>query len=272
MSVGQHTAIADGRAVAREICRREGVDFIEEQYLQKEGSRNDYLVKRSTRIYPERVSCPPVENRDMKTIVNISLTGDQAREEAKRCLDCDEFCGLCQTVCPNRANLIYEVTPIYVNLDKYEYQNRRMEKTGKTSFSIEQQSQIVNIAEFCNECGNCQTFCPTAGAPYQDKPRLCLTQKVFEEEETQAYRLETHENGWSIAGKDGSDYVHLNVSENGMEYISGKVVVKFDLNLKLQEIKAGSEIREGDRINLEGCVELYVMGKGLIESAGYLAL
>ena len=266
------TAIADGRAVAREICRREGVDFIEEQYLQKEGSRNDYLVKRSTRIYPERVSCPPVENRDMKTIVNIPLTGDQAREEAKRCFDCDEFCGLCQTVCPNRANLIYEVTPIYVNLDKYEYQNRRMEKTGKTSFSIEQQSQIVNIAEFCNECGNCQTFCPTAGAPYQDKPRLCLTQKVFEEEETQAYRLETHENGWSIAGKDGSDYVHLNVSENGMEYISGKVVVKFDLNLKLQEIKAGSEIREGDRINLEGCVELYVMGKGLIESAGYLAV
>ena len=34
--------------------------------------------------------------------------------------------------------------------------------------------QIVNVGDFCNECGNCTTFCPTSGAPYRDKPRFWI--------------------------------------------------------------------------------------------------
>ncbi len=40
----------------------------------------------------------------------------------------------------------------------------------------DQTVQTLNIADFCNECGNCATFCPTAGAPYQDKPRFWIDQ------------------------------------------------------------------------------------------------
>ncbi len=37
---------------------------------------------------------------------------------------------------------------------------------------IEQRPQILNIADYCNECGNCATFCPTSGAPYLDKAKF----------------------------------------------------------------------------------------------------
>jgi putative selenate reductase len=32
--------------------------------------------------------------------------------------------------------------------------------------------QLANYADFCNECGNCDVFCPEDGGPYVLKPRL----------------------------------------------------------------------------------------------------
>jgi putative selenate reductase len=32
--------------------------------------------------------------------------------------------------------------------------------------------QIVNFADFCNDCGNCDVFCLEDGGPYLLKPRL----------------------------------------------------------------------------------------------------
>jgi len=62
-----------------------------------------------------------------------------------RCLACDYICENCTEVCPNRAN-------VYVNVK------------GK--------HQIVHVDYMCNECGNCETFCPYASAPYKDKLTL----------------------------------------------------------------------------------------------------
>jgi len=47
-------------------------------------------------------------------------------------------------------------------------------------FEIRQQYQILHIANFCNECGNCNTFCPTNSAPYKEKPKLYLTEESFD--------------------------------------------------------------------------------------------
>jgi putative selenate reductase len=45
----------------------------------------------------------------------------------------------------------------------------------------------LNIKDFCNECGNCESFCPSSGAPYRDKPRLHLTKSSFSETEEGFY-------------------------------------------------------------------------------------
>ena len=48
--------------------------------------------------------------------------------------------------------------------------------------------QIVNLADFCNECGNCESFCPSADRPWADKPRLALSEQAALENPG-AYRL-----------------------------------------------------------------------------------
>jgi len=66
-------------------------------------------------------------------------------EEGLRCLICDQACRVCTEVCPNRANVAIPLAG-FANAE-----------------------QIVHVDGMCNECGNCATFCPHAGKPYQDK-------------------------------------------------------------------------------------------------------
>jgi putative selenate reductase len=47
---------------------------------------------------------------------------------------------------------------------------------------ISQQFQIITLGDFCNECGNCTTFCPTSGEPHRVKPKFTLTPESFARE------------------------------------------------------------------------------------------
>ena len=52
----------------------------------------------------------------------------------------------CVEVCPNRANTLV-----------------------RAASGFRDEAQIVHLDAFCNECGNCATFCPWDGRPYRDK-------------------------------------------------------------------------------------------------------
>lgn len=55
----------------------------------------------------------------------------------------------CVEVCPNRANVALDVSG-----DEGHFANAH---------------QILHLDDFCNECGNCATFCPWDGKPYLGK-------------------------------------------------------------------------------------------------------
>ncbi len=59
----------------------------------------------------------------------------------------------------------------------------------RQAYRAEQSLQIAVLTDFCNECGNCETFCPTAGEPYRDKPRLYLDRAEFEAQSDNAFML-----------------------------------------------------------------------------------
>jgi len=46
-------------------------------------------------------------------------------------------------------------------------------------FRVTRAHQIANYADFCNECGNCDTFCPEYGGPYIMKPRFFSTPATY---------------------------------------------------------------------------------------------
>jgi putative selenate reductase len=103
-------------------------------------------------------------------------------EEAGRCLWCDEICSICTTVCPNFANRTYRLKPFSNKLQKaVKKEDGTIVFEEDTVFEIRQPYQILHIANFCNECGNCNTFCPTSGAPYLEKPKFWLTTASFNE-------------------------------------------------------------------------------------------
>lgn len=95
---------------------------------------------------------------------------DFVKAEAKRCLSCSTVCENCVDVCPNRANLSIHVPG--------------MEK-----------AQVLHIDAMCNECGNCEVFCPYASAPYRDKFTLFASEADFEDSRNEGFFVRSAREG-----------------------------------------------------------------------------
>ncbi|MFQ6605251.1 MAG: putative selenate reductase subunit YgfK [Fidelibacterota bacterium] len=132
------------------------------------------------------------EQRINFQLVTRTLNEQEALTEAERCLYCDDVCDICVSVCPNLSNMSYMAEKtLYPVLTVYKSESGfRVKQTG--TFQVNQEPQIINIADFCNECGNCTTFCPTAGDPFRTKPQFYLSREAFEAE-SQGYWFD--ENG-----------------------------------------------------------------------------
>ena len=85
------------------------------------------------------------------------------------CINCDK----CLPACPNDANFVYETEPFAAR----EYESYRVEgghavPVAGGRFEVRERHQIGTFQDFCNDCGNCDTFCPEDGGPYLEKPRF----------------------------------------------------------------------------------------------------
>jgi putative selenate reductase len=83
------------------------------------------------------------------------------------------------------ANRFFTVTPVKIALQKAVLSETDGSVTleDDCTFEIKQKYQILHFSDFCNECGNCNTFCPTSGAPFRDKPKFWLTTASFNQAE-----------------------------------------------------------------------------------------
>ena len=178
-------AIGDGRKAAEQVIRNAGIDFsIEKPDQDRDFSARELLIRRSKRIHAKQLAELTPEQRRTFSLVSRTPVRDDMVTEAERCLSCDEMCSICTTVCPNLANRCYIITPRTFILQKaVRTENGQIQYSDDGSLEIKQKYQIINIANFCNECGNCNTFCPTAGAPWKDKPKFYLTVPSFNQAE-----------------------------------------------------------------------------------------
>ncbi len=88
-------------------------------------------------------------------------------------------CKKCLHVCPNSANFSLHTGKLVVPYTEYRVCNGDIEKSGDGQFELKKEYQIANIADLCNECGNCDTCCPEYGAPYIEKPRFFLNEDRY---------------------------------------------------------------------------------------------
>lgn len=91
------------------------------------------------------------------------------------CVTCDK----CVPVCPNDANFTYDLPKLEIPVTKFTKKGTEWVKTTGESLVFDKKHQLANFADFCNECGNCDVFCPEDGGPYVEKPRFFGTLKSF---------------------------------------------------------------------------------------------
>jgi putative selenate reductase len=84
------------------------------------------------------------------------------------CVNCDK----CVPVCPNDSNFVYETGVLRREYESYRYEKSAVKAVPAGLFEVKKAHQIANFQDFCNECGNCDTFCPEDGGPYIEKPRF----------------------------------------------------------------------------------------------------
>ena len=147
------------------------------------------VVRRARREYRVPIRVSDLGRRDGFEETVLGYTAEEAQREAGRCLDCDQICSLCVGVCPNVALMTYETAPVRAALPVLAVSNGALVADGSTPFVVDQRLQVAVLTDFCNECGNCVTACPTSGRPYLDKPRLYLDRADFEAQASNAFML-----------------------------------------------------------------------------------
>jgi putative selenate reductase len=163
-------------------------------------SLRKHMLARAERIKPAaREEVSPAGRKNFELLSSV-LQAEEAVKEASRCLLCDEVCSICTTVCPNMALMSYEVTPEKIALQKIFYRDRSFHIKEDDPFLVDQSVQVIHLPEWCNQCGNCTTFCPSAGSPYLDKPHLYLDKASFDATEN-GYFLQSRQSSPEILGK-----------------------------------------------------------------------
>jgi len=253
-------AVADGRAAAEAIARLHGVPPVAEPHLPKDLSAAAALAKKARLAAPEPVPELPVAAREGFDELLRPLRPEAARREASRCLDCDEVCSLCVTVCPNRANLAYEVSPLSIELPSFVVEGGRPVPEGTTALRVAQGVQIVNLGDACNECGNCVPFCPTSGAPHRDKPTFWLDAAGFAEAKGDAFRM-TRDGDTLVLDARIAGRAHRLEHHGALaEYRSDSLrVVLEPAGWHVLDVRLEPGAVEGDRLDLAACALLVAL-------------
>lgn len=150
----------------RAVCGADGSTNVNGLYLAGDAKTGPKTVVEA--IAGATAAANAIAGLDLDKYVELNAAPDDASARFKRgylstdtgsasqsyrCLECETVCETCCEVCPNRANV---------------------------SIRVNGKRQILHVDGMCNECGNCEVFCPYSGGPYKTKFTLFSTREDFD--------------------------------------------------------------------------------------------
>ena len=172
-------------------------EYILDVCAQREAAGDDpigagYL---NTPLVVERTQADPRYRRAKNSAVPKRI---DSHLEIFDCITCNK----CIPVCPNDANFLYETPEVdCVYRDVEVAQDGSVVEVGEQrTFQVQRQQQIANFADFCNHCGNCDTFCPEYDGPYIKKPSFFGSRRAFDEGKPH--------DGFYLEGEPGALVLH----------------------------------------------------------------
>ena len=232
-------AISDAERVVKAILIKEGRGFpvsLMDNYYEQAGERDtEECLKGHGRLVPYHpVRKLQHEARGNFETVIQSLSEGESLMESGRCLKCNLLCNRCVETCPNRANVALLFDPRTLRIPVFtSTMGKATHTVSMREYRVGQAIQILHIDDFCNECGNCETFCPHQGAPYRHKLTLFSGRDMFEQSMNSGfYRKSVLQEGACRFGcRIGNE------KEEGMNDTSGDRLqaMKFDLDIMREQ-------------------------------------
>jgi NADPH-dependent glutamate synthase beta subunit-like oxidoreductase len=259
-------AAADGKAAAAAIIASTTAGGAEDvETMPTTDDLTGLIMERAHREYRVPLTFTPLTVRNNFNETSLTYTIEEAQAEANRCIDCDTICSLCVGVCPNIALMTYKTDAFVAELPALVVNGGTLVETGSTLFSVDQAYQIAVLTDFCNECGNCVTACPTSGKPYEDKPRLYLNQAEFDDQQDNAFMIVRNGDESMISARFAGQTHRLSITD-AVNYMSPSVTATFDNSFNLLSSMPGKDSSDGDEVSFEPAAIMFALWKGLDES------
>ncbi|MCI9175398.1 MAG: putative selenate reductase subunit YgfK [Lachnospiraceae bacterium] len=157
------TVSGEGILAEPETVSGEGI-FAEPETVSGEGILAESETVSRERSLAEAEKIAGKGNNEESAEASGKGSAPELKADSARCLGCSSVCENCADVCPNRANVAIRVPGL-------------------------SQSQIIHVDYMCNECGNCQSFCPYESAPYLDKFTLFANEKDMADSKNQGFAV-----------------------------------------------------------------------------------
>ena len=99
-------------------------------------------------VLAQQVSAPPADTAPwhISTVAKRDTargSSETAQTEAARCLDCDQMCSICTSVCPNLAFLTYQLTPFAGPIPALKASGGKFEISAEP-FAVRQELEQTN--------------------------------------------------------------------------------------------------------------------------------
>ena len=183
------------------------------------------------------------------------------------CLSCDK----CIAVCPNDANFAITTPEVeaFQLSDLVVGGDGRLTREPAGTFALRENVQIANFADACNECGNCDIFCPEWGGPYKLKPRFFSS--------AVSYQAAHHQDGFVVTpgrmvGRiDGVEHT-LTVDEEGTRFGDGTISVTIGSDGTFGAVEVAAGAVPGHRLKLWNYHAMRTLYDGLWKSSNFVSV
>lgn len=181
------------------------------------------------------------------------------------CINCDK----CLPACPNDANFVYEVEPFARDYEDYRVEAGHAVPLAGGRLEVRERHQIGTFRDFCNDCGNCDTFCPEDGGPYLEKPRFFGSLEAFRlEADRDGFWLEPRERGHRLWGRLRGVEYRLEVDRDADQavFTDGRVT----LELRHRERRpvgaaVAKEAPDGHTLDMGAYLRMAILLDGVID-------
>jgi putative selenate reductase len=158
--------------------------------MEQSGCRTieEYTIENAAKDHRDNVFSAGVNNagRIVPTLVNnpryhykMNAKPPKKIDSHLTLFDCIT-CNKCLPVCPNAANFSIPTGQMEITHHNFRYsQDGDFLPVATADFVLQQKFQIANLADFCNECGDCDTYCPEYGGPFIEKPRFFSSESSY---------------------------------------------------------------------------------------------